>query len=131
MTSRGKKKRVLVVDDEEEIRDAFSLTIARAGYEVETAASGQEAVEKVIAAPCDLVLLDLKIPGMDGVEALRALRARSKRLRVYVVTAYYEEFLARLKHARTEGMEFELLRKPIDAAQLNAVLHEALGEPGD
>ncbi len=68
-------QRILVVDDEREIRDMTRMVLSAAGYEVATAASGKDALKMVREAPPDLVLLDINMPGMDGWETLRLLRA--------------------------------------------------------
>ena len=66
--------RLLVVDDEEAGRDMLSQRLLRSGFDVDTAASGPETLAKVAATPYDLVLLDIQMPGMSGLEVLRALR---------------------------------------------------------
>ncbi len=67
--------RVLVVDDEPQIRRVMRTTLTAAGYEVDDAKSGEEALEKVRTFRPDLVLLDMNMPGMGGLEACRAMRA--------------------------------------------------------
>lgn len=67
---------VLVVDDEENIREAIAFTLRREGFEVLEAATGHEAVEQANHKP-DVVLLDIMLPGIDGLEVLRRLRASS------------------------------------------------------
>lgn len=69
--------RVLVVDDEPQIRRVMRTTLTAQGYRVSEARSGEEALEKMWADKCDLVLLDMNMPGMGGVEACRAIRADS------------------------------------------------------
>jgi twitching motility two-component system response regulator PilH len=70
-----RKKRVLVVDDSDELREFFQLVLEEAGYEVSTAASGEEGYEKVKASRPDVVLLDLIMPGIDGLEVLTRIRS--------------------------------------------------------
>ena len=105
--------RILVIDDEQSVRDAFLDALENLPYVVETASSGQEAVEKVQDEPLSLVFLDLKMPGMDGVEVLRKIRALDDAVPVYIVTAFYAEFLDCLQAAENEGLSFQLLHKPI------------------
>src|SRR5690606_35013326 len=69
--------KILVVDDEERIRQFLQRGLAFEGYRVETAADAQEALDKARDDPPDLVLLDLMLPGMDGIEVCRRLRAVS------------------------------------------------------
>ena len=68
---------VLVVDDEPQIRRTLRSTLAARGYDVRLAATGEEALEAVAADAPDLVLLDLGLPGIDGIEVVRRLRATS------------------------------------------------------
>src|SRR5262245_26796283 len=70
-----RRMRILVVDDSEDIRDSFCLVLEEDGYEVLTASSGQEAIDKTRASRPDLILLDLVMPGMDGLEVLTRLRS--------------------------------------------------------
>jgi DNA-binding response OmpR family regulator len=66
--------RVLVVDDQEEIREMTALVLSGAGYDVQSAAGGEEALRRARREPFDLVLLDINMPGMGGWETLRLLR---------------------------------------------------------
>ena len=72
-----KKERVLVVDDEIEIRRALSRALSARGYVVETAADGLEAIKQAEAFHPDLVVLDLNLPKLDGLDVARSIRARS------------------------------------------------------
>jgi two-component system response regulator MprA len=76
--------RILVVDDQAEIRDMTAKVLAGAGHAVETAGSGEAALRALRAAGFDLVLLDINMPGMDGWETLRLLRADESLGRVTV-----------------------------------------------
>src|SRR5262249_23406308 len=71
----GEKKRILVVDDSEDLREFFQVLLEGAGYEVITASSGAEALEKIRAQRPDLITLDLIMPGMDGLEFLMRMRS--------------------------------------------------------
>jgi DNA-binding response OmpR family regulator len=83
-------KRILVVDDEENIRLLYKEELADEGYEVSVAASAQEALAKIEAERPDLITLDIRMPGVDGIEFLRLLRERDRDLPVIIVTAYGE-----------------------------------------
>ena len=68
-------KTILIVDDTPDFREIFSIKLSAAGYHIETAADGREAIQKVKDLRPDLVLLDVKMPGMGGEEVLTTLRA--------------------------------------------------------
>jgi two-component system alkaline phosphatase synthesis response regulator PhoP len=95
MDSMGKPThKVLVVDDEEPILELLKYNLEKQGYEVKTATDGQMAVEVAKRFHPDLVLLDIMMPKMDGVEACRQLRAIPELLNTYIVflTARAEEY---------------------------------------
>ncbi|MBI5234263.1 MAG: response regulator [Deltaproteobacteria bacterium] len=81
-------KRVLIVDDEEGIRLLYKEELEDAGWEVEVADSGESAMEMLKTSMVDLVVLDIKMSGMDGVEVLRKIKERWKGLPVVLCTAY-------------------------------------------
>jgi DNA-binding response OmpR family regulator len=76
------RNRILVVDDEERIRSLVASYLRQEGYEVDDVPTGEEAVAAVRARPPDLVVLDVRLPGIDGFEALRQIRQSSE---VYVI----------------------------------------------
>lgn len=120
-------KRILIIDDEESVRKGFSLSLEDAGFEADTAANGIEGLEKVKKDKYDMILLDLKMPGMDGVETLRGIRKIYPDLPVYIITAFHAEFFGQLQAATNDGIEFELLRKPIESDDLCAIVEGVLG----
>ncbi len=82
------KKLVLVVDDEKNIRLTFSETLAQMGFDTRAAANGDEALSKMKTTDFDLVLLDFRMPGMDGIEFLRGIREGHPKVRVIMITAH-------------------------------------------
>jgi len=123
------RKRVLVIDDKEDIRSSFRLALEGTEYQLDTAESGERGLEMILAQNYDIVYLDLKMPGMDGTETLRELRKINKDVPVYIITAFHNEFIDQLKGLQKEGIEFELLKKPIGSDQILTVTKGVLEEP--
>src|SRR5258707_8808956 len=82
------KSRILVIDDEAAIRDSLKMTLEYEGYEFLGAATGQEGLALIEREGPDLVLLDVKMPGMDGLEVLDRIRAFNDALPVVVVSGH-------------------------------------------
>ncbi|RMF61403.1 MAG: sigma-54-dependent Fis family transcriptional regulator [Calditrichaeota bacterium] len=80
--------RVMVVDDEENIREVLSSYLQSLGYEVETATDGQDALDKYQEGMYDLVISDLLMPSIDGLELLKKIRARDKNVIFLMITGY-------------------------------------------
>lgn len=80
--------RILVVDDKEVVRDGVGLTLARSGHGVCPASDGASALEQLDKRKIDLVITDLSMPGMDGLELLHAIRERDEHMPVILMTAY-------------------------------------------
>lgn len=87
------KERILVVDDEEDILELIRFHLAREGYQLTLAATGEEALKKVKRETFDLVVLDLMLPGLDGLEVAKALKAdaRTKSVPIVMLTAKGED----------------------------------------
>ena len=81
-------KRVLVVDDEENLRRVTQLKLQQAGYEATTASDGARALELLARHPQDLIITDLKMPGMSGLDLLRSVKEEYPEVIVIVVTAF-------------------------------------------
>jgi two-component system, OmpR family, response regulator MprA len=79
--------RVLVVDDEPQLRRALERALKLEGYEVELAADGEEALRSVVAGPLDAIVLDVLMPKLDGLEVCRELRARGDQVPILMLTA--------------------------------------------
>lgn len=115
------KKKLLVIDDEEGIREAFELALADSPIDVMTAASAETGIAAAKADRPDLIILDIKMPEVDGIEALRRLHAYDPKLRICILTAFAAEFMQPLQQAANDGLDFELVRKPLAAEQIREV----------
>ena len=124
-------KRILIIDDEESVRKSFLLALEDDGYDVDTAASGEEGIRSIKKHRPDLIFLDLKMPGMNGVDTLREIRKIDVDVSVYVITAFLKEFLDLLNAAVKQGVKFEVLNKPIESQQIRALVKGALGKPSE
>ncbi len=118
-----KKVRVLVVDDDEGARDALATLLAGEGYRAEVAMDGAAALELVTERAPNIVITDLQMPGMDGMELLGRLRAENPHIPVIVVTASTDVTAA--VRAMRSGAE-DYLTKPIDFDALLLVVERAL-----
>ncbi|MES2178206.1 MAG: response regulator [Gemmatimonadota bacterium] len=105
----------LVVDDDQSMVRTLSDVLALSGWEVTRALSGRDAVEHVSARPFDVVLMDVKMPGMNGVAAFKAMKAARPNVRVILMTAYAEQEL--LEEAKREGA-VRIMPKPVDLRAL-------------
>lgn len=109
------EKRLLVVDDEKQIRDLYSQAFTRAGYEVTTAESAEEALEIFKKEQFWVLFLDLNLPGMNGVDLCREIRKQYPMSIAYAVTGYASLF--ELADCRDAGFE-DYFTKPASLSDL-------------
>jgi excisionase family DNA binding protein len=121
-----RRPRILVVDDEASIRDLLSKTLALAEYEVDTAADAAAALNRVRAVPYDLMIADLRMPGMDGLSLIRQTKRIRSELPVIIITGYSSE--ASAIEAVNLGVA-GYLRKPFRVPEVLAAAAKALGVP--
>jgi len=119
------RPRILVVDDEASVRDVLSKTLSLAEYEVEVAADGRSALERLKLMPYDLLITDLKMPGVDGLTLIREARRYHPDLPVIVITGFSTE--ASAIEAINLGVSGYLI-KPFRVPRVLAVASKALGE---
>jgi CheY-like chemotaxis protein len=119
-------KRVLVVDDEEIVRESYKLALTEAGYDVRTVPSGREALQACRMEHFDVMLADIRMPDMDGLEVSRVVAREFPDVRVIVITGYPSpESAAR---ARKLGVS-DYLQKPVAPDRLSAATAAALACP--
>jgi two-component system response regulator MprA len=115
--------RVLIIDDDRALRDALRRALTLAGYEVDTAEDGARGLEAAADRPPDAMLLDVGMPGVDGLEVCRRLRARGDRVPVLMLTA------RDAVEDRIDGLDAgadDYLVKPFDIGELKARLRALL-----
>ncbi len=119
-------KRVLLAEDEPNIVESLAFLLAKAGFDVATESDGQAALDAVLAAPPDVVILDVMLPGLDGFEILRRLRAdpRGRGLRIIVLTAKGQR--EDRETAEAEGADL-FITKPFSNAELVAAVERLAG----
>ena len=121
--------RVLLVEDNEAIRGAFSILLEESGYHVLAAASGAEALAEAGARGPHLILLDLGLPDMSGLEVARALRARADTRDTPIIALTGRALETDEEACRAAGCT-DYLTKPINTEQLLTVLEGYLGNRG-
>jgi two-component system response regulator HydG len=113
------KKTILVVDDEEASRYSLGKLLEREGYQVDCAADGYEALEKLQSRRVDFVLSDIKMPGLDGIGLLERIRSEYPDVYVVMVTAHGEVDVY-LESANLGACDF--VHKPVKFEELKLVL---------
>ena len=117
---------ILVVDDEPDICANLRDILSEFGYQVDTATSGMSALELVDRGNYDVALLDLKMPGMNGVELYKEIKRRSSGTVAIIISAYADTSSA--KEALEAGA-WRVLSKPVDVSQVMQCIDEALDQP--
>ena len=119
------RPRILVVDDEEAVRDLIARSLSGAEYEVDTAEDGATAVERLQSTDYDLLITDLKMPGVDGLTVIREGRRLRPDIPVVIITGYSSE--ASAIEAVNLGVS-GYLTKPFRVPRVLAAAAKALGE---
>src|SRR6267143_5861769 len=123
-TSPSSSGAVLIIDDEAEIRESLQTLLEMEGFDVETAVSGEEGLLRIGEHPYDLVLLDLALPGRDGMDILTEIHAHDERLSVIMITAYGT--VENAVRAMQSGAA-NFVQKPWDNEKLLADVRAAVG----
>ncbi len=116
---------ILVVDDEFSVRDSLYNWFKNEGYRVDTAENGMEALKKLQEGPWDIALVDIKMPGMDGMELQRHIKKIDSSIILIIITAYATVDTA--VEAMKEGA-YDYLSKPIDPDKLTILIRNAVNQ---
>ena len=125
MGLNGEEMKILVVDDEEGARELFNTILSDEGYEVTLAVNGEDALSRMKGVIYDLVVTDIKMPGMDGLQLLQEIRKEGSKADVIMVTAY-GEVESYLKAMSLGAAEY--INKPIRIKELKRIVHKVLSE---
>jgi two-component system, NtrC family, response regulator HydG len=123
----SRSARILVVDDNKDLLNTFSLILKRKGYLVDMAEDGEEALNKYKIQNYDIVLMDVVMPGINGIEVLHKMRGINALPKIILMTAYCEE--EKLDQVVSSGEAYSALYKPINIAKLMDLIGEAVVDP--
>lgn len=121
------KKRILVVDDEAIVRVSCERVLVPEGFSVRVISRGSEALDLLTREPYDLVITDLKMPDMDGLEILKNIKSRWPHITVILITGYGKASIA--EQAVKQGA-YEYLEKPFTPDDILRVVKKALEHQG-
>ena len=119
------KSRILVVDDEDALRMVLSSELSSSGYEVATASDGDEAITVIQNKKFDLVLLDIKMPKVDGFEVLKFVKKNYPTMKVIMLTGFAD--LKNAIESKKHGAE-DFVSKPYDLVDLLTTIERVLSE---
>lgn len=120
----AEKAKVLIVDDEELLRHSLSVELISEGYEVETAGDGDEAIELLRQKTFDIILLDIRMPKINGFEVLKFIKQNKPDVRVIMLTAYADVRNA-IEAMKLGAIDF--VSKPYDLVDILSSIQRALG----
>jgi two-component system response regulator AtoC len=114
---------ILVIDDDASIRETLDLYLTEEGYTVETAQTGTEGLNKYVQSPSDVVILDIRLPDVDGFSVLEDLKEENENVKVIMITAYHdmETTINAMK-----GGAFDYIHKPVNVDELDMAIKKAL-----
>jgi|SRR6516162_3012606 two-component system nitrogen regulation response regulator GlnG len=119
--------RILIIDDDPDIRDFLEHTLNSAGHQTLSAIGGREGLTQFLRNPSDLVITDLFMPELDGLEIIAGLRTRFPELPIIAMTGHTPDLLS---VARKMGSN-EILPKPFSSDELLAAVQKVLSKPRD
>lgn len=119
------KKAILIVDDEKNIRMTVSQALESLDAPIETAVNGEDALEKLSKNNFSVVILDLKMAGMDGMEVLRLIRSKSPDIAIIIITAYGSIETA-VEAMKLRALDF--IQKPFTPDKIREIVKHALDQ---
>ena len=119
------KSHILVVDDEDALRTVLSGELSSSGYDITTASDGDEAISIIQNKKFDLILLDIKMPKVDGFEVLKFIKKHFPKLRVIMLTGFAD--LKNAIESKKHGAE-DFVSKPYDLVDLLTTIERVLSE---
>ena len=114
---------ILIIEDDDQLRKSFHKLLSEEGYKAKGAASGEEGLESIKNQLPDLVIADIRLPGMNGLETFRAIHALEPKLPVIIMTAYGTTETA---IEATKMGAFDYILKPFEIPDMLAVIKQAL-----
>ena len=115
--------KILVIDDDRSIRETLELYLTEEGYEVVTAATGTEGLNRFVETSPDVVILDIRLPDVDGFTVLEDLREDEENVKVIMITAHHDmdSTISAMK-----GGAFDYIHKPVNVDELDMAIKKAL-----
>jgi CheY-like chemotaxis protein len=120
-------ERILIVEDQAEVREALRDLFTAAGYEVSVAKDGYDAIEKAVSEDYDVITMDVRMPGMNGIRATDLLRERRPSIPVVIISGYLGDTFEYRKTLEAMGVKY-FLEKPVSLADAVQTVRRAIEE---
>lgn len=117
--------KILVIDDDDSSRESIEMYFAEEGYDVVTASTGSQGMKQFRDNAADAVILDIRLPDMEGFDVLDNLRTVNENVKVIMITAFHDE--KTIRRALEKG-SFAYIKKPINLDDLDSAVRQALSE---
>ncbi|MBI5233871.1 MAG: response regulator [Deltaproteobacteria bacterium] len=117
--------KILVIDDENSIRNVLRIHLSSAGYSVITASNGRDGLEAASAEDIDLVMCDLKLPDMSGIDIINILKVRSPDMPIIAISGFIDENLIE-EVKKTSAVEY--LKKPFQKQEVISLVKKVIGK---
>jgi len=123
-----KKASILIVDDEPDICWALKLCLGDEGYQVTQVSRGEEAVEAVEKGGVDVAIIDVKLPGKNGIEISRMLKQLDPKLKILMISGYHYEDDQPIQEGLQRGNCLGFISKPFELDQVSALVRRVIHE---